>query len=78
MLLYMRPHTTPLYVSSCYYINMCPHTTNMCPHTAILTFVSSYYYMCPHTTIYGSSYSYICVLILGASEKGARRMRSVC
>jgi hypothetical protein len=40
------------YVSSYYYIHMCPHTTNihMCPHTII--------YLCPHTTIY------ICVLII--------------
>ncbi len=57
----MCPDTTPIYMSSYYY---------MCPHTTI--YVSSYYYICVHTTLcvlkllYMCHHTtiYVCVLIL--------------
>jgi hypothetical protein len=54
-----------MYVSSYYYICMCPHTTiYVCARILLYMSVSSYYYicMCPHTArIYVSSYYYICM-----------------
>ena len=68
VLLYMRPHTTTIYVCSCsmpvlLLINMCLDTTSMCPHTTM--YASSYHSMAVLILrACVSSYYYICVLIL--------------